>query len=65
LVLLVRLTRTNTSASTTNANSDADSDMCIGLTDAMRLDADATTGVGLYLNLLPVRLRHASTPGRG
>ncbi|KAF2193876.1 hypothetical protein K469DRAFT_744670 [Zopfia rhizophila CBS 207.26] len=67
LVLLARLSRTSTSASTTSAHSASasasesasDSDICIGLADAGRVDADAATGVGLYLNLLPVRLRYA------
>lgn len=58
LVLLARLTRKSTGAADTDMDSDSDPDMCIGLADAGRVDADATTGVGLYLNLLPLRLRY-------
>lgn len=60
LVLLARLTSTSTS--TTTSNVDAGSDLCIGVTDVGRVDADTATGIGLYLNLLPVRLRYA--PGQ-
>lgn len=59
LVLLARPTSSNNPTNTTNPTSvDVNSDICIGVADAGRVDADAAIGIGLYLNLLPVRLRY-------
>jgi hybrid polyketide synthase/nonribosomal peptide synthetase ACE1 len=60
LALLARLSHTKDNENTTSTKSASASalDICIGLADAGRVDADAATGVGLYLNLLPVRLRY-------